>query len=249
MNESFTVTWYAANADYVKDINGKDSTTGSLKVNATKPGTYTYSVTAVAKNGTATCATNVSISTATSTKAVVNNDGANATLSYNAQNPSLSYGTYMLKFDVTAVGGDIYLPRAASTSDSALVGIVYGVTGTPAFSGIMNSALTSTADVYNSGFFVIRSGQTEVFTLTSVLDPSASGYYAVGLKKLNYNAQPVAPNQKVALSLQTDSLYIPNAGTSTTTASAQSGLAASALVAVQSVVGTWTAAIHRLFGY
>jgi hypothetical protein len=148
VNDSIAVDWYSVNADYVKDAKGaKLATKGSAKVTSPTAGTYTYALTAISKTGSANCATTITIKpAASSTVAKVTDGSANATLTYNAQDPSKSYGTYTMKFDLTAIGGDVYLPRYASTTIGDPIAVVYAVMSSSTFNGAQGSVITSTAD-------------------------------------------------------------------------------------------------------
>ncbi len=97
---------------------------------------------------------------------------------------SSSYGTYTIKFKVTGVEDDAYI--ATTTGSTGTVGVLYGIDGN-AFDGVESAALTSTARQQN-GFFVVREGKTETFTLTVTLDPATDpGFYSLRLDSIRFN--------------------------------------------------------------
>ena len=48
--------------------------------------------------------------------------------------------------------------------------------------------MSTTADSSNSDFYVVREGDTETFTVSVRIDPSATGFYQVGLDKVRFSA-------------------------------------------------------------
>lgn len=99
-------------------------------------------------------------------------------------NPSSSYGTYTIKFKVTGVEDDAYI--ATTTGSNGTVGVLYAIDGN-AFSGTESAALTSTARMQN-GFYVVREGKTETFTLTVTLDPATDpGFYGVHVNSIRFS--------------------------------------------------------------
>ena len=101
-------------------------------------------------------------------------------------NASATYGTYSIKFDVTGLEDDAYI--ASTTASTAAVGeygVVYEIGGN-AFAGTESVSLSSTARMEN-GFYVVRDGDTETFTLTVTLDPSTAGTYDVRLDTIRFN--------------------------------------------------------------
>ncbi|HWH16075.1 MAG TPA: peptidoglycan-binding protein [Candidatus Paceibacterota bacterium] len=100
---------------------------------------------------------------------------------------SASYGTYTIKFDVTALEDDAFIDDVA-TSVASTNGVGFVVTGDN-FTGTSSAVLTSTADLVGSSTtrFQVSEGETETFTLTVTLDPSAAGTFGVRLDEVNFN--------------------------------------------------------------
>ena len=96
-----------------------------------------------------------------------------------------SVGNYSIKFDVTAIEDDAYIPASAAEDSSATAGAIYDIIG-DTFSGTQSAVLTSTADKNGSGNFVVREGSTETFTLTVALDPSSTGIFGVELTDIQF---------------------------------------------------------------
>jgi peptidoglycan hydrolase-like protein with peptidoglycan-binding domain len=148
----------------------------------------------------------------------VQGNNSSASESYNSQTASSSTGTFTIKFDVTANGdNDIYVPKAIMASASTTAGVVLDATlGSGSGIGSPSVTLNSTADVDpdNSNYWLVRSGDTETFTALLTTDPSASGYYQVGLDKVRFTTvstggslQTLDVDQTDA-DFQTDPLYI-----------------------------------------
>ncbi|HWH16441.1 MAG TPA: peptidoglycan-binding protein [Candidatus Paceibacterota bacterium] len=96
---------------------------------------------------------------------------------------SATYGTYTIRFDVTALEEDAYI--ATTTGTSGTVGVTYTIGGTT-FTGSESAIITSTADREN-GFYVVQEGETETFTLTVTLNPDAAGTFDVRLDTIRFN--------------------------------------------------------------
>jgi len=132
-----------------------------------------------------------------------------------ANTSSASYGTYTIKFRVTATEEDAYIRNgAASTSLSSTVGVVYDITGTTWPGGTESAVLTSGADV-SGNYFVVDEGTSEEFTLTVTLDPSSAGTFAVELEQVG--SADAAETFEVTTSVdqndqafETNPVYIPN---------------------------------------
>lgn len=101
-------------------------------------------------------------------------------------NAASTYGTYSIKFDVTGVEEDAYIASTtASTTAVGDYGVLYEIGGNT-FAGTESVSLTSTASMEN-GFYFVREGDTETFTLTVTLDPSTAGTYDVRLDSVRFN--------------------------------------------------------------
>ncbi len=100
-----------------------------------------------------------------------------------ATSPTGDAGTFTVTFDVTAIGSDIYIPRAANTAGTP--GVLYRVTGSSAASANKSAALDSSGDSSGSDF-VIDEGDSERFILTVVVMPTVSGTYGMTADKIFY---------------------------------------------------------------
>lgn len=96
---------------------------------------------------------------------------------------SSTYGTYSIRFEVTGLEEDAYIASTSATTGT--VGVQY-VIGGNAFAGTESTSLTSTADM-EDGFYLVREGRTETFTLTVTLDPTTAGTYDVRLDSVRFN--------------------------------------------------------------
>lgn len=96
---------------------------------------------------------------------------------------SATYGTYTIRFEVTALEEDAYI--ATTTGTSGTVGVTYTIGGMT-YSGSESAILSSTADREN-GFYVVDEGKTETFTLTVTLNPDTAGTFDVRLGDIRFN--------------------------------------------------------------
>jgi len=124
---------------------------------------------------------------------------------------SSSYGTYTLKFSVTAKEDDAFI--AQSTSATGTVGVLYKIIGND-FNGTENAVITSSAKTSN-GYFRVREWKTETFTLTVTLNPSTAGFYGIGLDSIRFadsdmTGTTVASVDSNSQNLETDLVYIAN---------------------------------------
>ncbi|MBU1293080.1 hypothetical protein KJ819_03395 [Patescibacteria group bacterium] len=130
---------------------------------------------------------------------------------------SNSYGTYTIKFDVSAGNSDIVIPGTANTSPKA--GVVYRIAGSPTFNGTSSAVLTSTGDKLG-GAYVVQEGDTETFTLTVTLDPTTSAAYGVHIDGVYRLAAGIQTYQYIPApydngDFQTDQIWIPDTGDTT----------------------------------
>lgn len=104
----------------------------------------------------------------------------------NTQGERDTTGIFSLEFDVTAVGGDFYIRDQAThgTAKSAGAGVIYTVEGIGV--AAPSASLSSTANQDARGVDVVREGETETFTLTVYVNPSATGVYRVQLAGVYY---------------------------------------------------------------
>jgi hypothetical protein len=126
---------------------------------------------------------------------------------------SSTYGSYTIKFDVTAIEDDAYI--ASTTATSGTVGVTYAVAGSATYAGTQTALLSSTADyVSASGYYVVREGDTETFTLTVTLNPTPAGTFEVDLSSVRFNDSGTFTSSSVFTvdtnneDYQTDPIYI-----------------------------------------
>lgn len=126
---------------------------------------------------------------------------------------SASYGTFQVKFDVTAIGEDIYIPStAAPESAGGIVGATFHIfeyEGS-AYQGTASGVLTSTADM-RSGYYVVGEGETETFTVTMTADPVKTGMYAASLDFVRYGMRAAMPTATYHLSASEYEDYVTKA--------------------------------------
>ncbi len=105
-------------------------------------------------------------------------------------------GQYVVKFDVTAFGDDLYIPTGATTATTAVVttkGVSYAIEDEDGSQILLNATarasttavVTSSADK-TSTWFKVRDGETETFTLTITFTPKTDGFYRAQLHAVNY---------------------------------------------------------------
>ena len=83
------------------------------------------------------------------------------------------YGTYVIKFEVTAFEQDVFVPIAVASSVSYTL---QDGSGSTSVAGSRSVTLTSTADEGGAGdaFFEVNEGSTETFTLTVTYTPGVA---------------------------------------------------------------------------
>lgn len=177
------------------ELSGDDEVTGTLLITLTRNATSTPVVFTLANadveaegvrsGNTASVSGSASSETHTiaRTGVMIEPVSTSQTVVTPGSDASATYGTYSIRFEVTALEDDAYI--ATTTADSGTVGVLYSIGGS-AYAGSQSAVLTSTADREN-GFFVIDEGDTEVFTLTVTLDPSTAGTYDVRLENVRFN--------------------------------------------------------------
>ncbi len=148
---------------------------------------------------------------------VAGNDMSTSLVSNNTVTDS--YGTFTLKFDVTAVGDDVYVPKVATTTGTTGSGIASStyagaVVLTSMSASTTNSAvtvsMTTTADSDNAFYYVVRSDETETFTVVVTINPSGTSAdlnsFQVGLDKVKFSSTDSNLNSLQTLDIdQTDS--------------------------------------------
>ena len=151
---------------------------------------------------------------------VAGNDMSTA-LTYNSNTPNASYGTFTLKFDVTAIGDDVYVPKGISSTTAAsttMSGVVVSEDmGTAVGAGTTTATLTTTADSDNTYFYVVHEGDTETFTATVTINPATDGDFQVGLDNVKFSSSDANLNNLQTLDVDqtnsdfhTDPLHVPN---------------------------------------
>jgi hypothetical protein len=84
-------------------------------------------------------------------------------------------------------------------------------------SSTVTASLTTTADTDNANYYVVHAGDTETFTATMTIDPTATGDYEAGLDEVKYSLNDIDLNSLQTLDVDqndsefhTDPLHIPN---------------------------------------
>ena len=120
--------------------------------------------------------------------------GAQADKTFDGSDSGLSdQGTFSITFDVTAEGSDIYLPDTASNTD-VIAGTTVGVGYDVISDGIQASSTSeltspSGAGAGSNSNFEIEEGNTERFTLTSVITPdsgSGGNFFSIALNGIQW---------------------------------------------------------------
>ncbi len=177
------------------DIDGDDEVTGTLIITLVRNATSTPIAFSLAnanveaegaKSGN-TASVSGSASSETHTVALtgvaVKAGSTSQSVVTPGDNASATYGTYSIRFQVSALEEDAFI--ATTTGSSGTVGVAYEIGGMT-YAGAQSAILTSTARTQN-GFYVVREGKTETFTLTVTLDPSAAGTFDVRLASVRFN--------------------------------------------------------------
>lgn len=174
---------------------------------------------------------------------VIEQAQTSAFVSTSTADVSHSYGIFTVRFDTTAMKQDVYISAVGSSTATSTNGAVtFDITGKPVYEHL-SSSVTTTADKVGS-YYIIHSGDTETFTLTSYIDPAASGRYAVGLRGLTYRvgSSTEMRTQRVAgkgNEFWTPRVYIPNSNSK----------GAAALSAVQDQFESFMSSIRQLFSH
>lgn len=238
INSDNTITFDLSNDNVV--VNGNDSAVGTVKIDlASQSGHYsatgeslTFSIVGSSditaeglSNGDSTTVTGTANgnkqSVALNGGISVEGNDMSTNLTYNSNTPASSYGTFTLKFDVTAVGDDVYVPKTVSSTTAAsttYTGVVVSQDmGTAVGAGTTTASLTTTADSDNSNFYVIHAGDTETFTATVTIDPATTGDFQVGVDSIKFSTTDSNLNSLQTLDVDqtdsqfhTDPLHIPN---------------------------------------
>ncbi|MFZ1987842.1 MAG: peptidoglycan-binding protein [Minisyncoccia bacterium] len=112
-----------------------------------------------------------------------------------------SYGTFTVKYDITAVGDDVYIPKAVGTaantsgvtaSTTYLGSVIDSAMSASTTNAVVTTSLTTTADSDNTYFYVVHEGDTETFTVSVSINPNGTsadlGSFQVGLDKVKFSA-------------------------------------------------------------
>ncbi len=159
-----------------------------------------------ASNGDSVASTDITGTATGNTQSVVVNGGITVAgvsmtgvQTYNSTTPTNSYGTFTLKFNVTAVGDDVFVPQAidttANTSGHTASTTSAGVMIDTAMSAsttnsVVTTSLSSTADT-DGALYVVHAGDTETFTATVTINPlgvtTDLTNFQVGLDKVKFS--------------------------------------------------------------
>lgn len=122
-------------------------------------------------------------------------------------------GEFVVEFDVVAVDTDMYIAKTAARGAQA-AGVNYRIVGPDSKAvgtGTTTASLSSSANT-EGAYYVVEEGEAESFTLTVSYDPKVSGFYKMGLLRVNWNDTAAVADQKLAASpvanFQTDALNI-----------------------------------------
>ena len=138
-----------------------------------------------------------------------------AAATVNSKDTSRSYGTFTLKFDVTATGDDVLVPRAVSVNDDTATTTGAGVvTMGGTFTGTSSVVMTSAADRYNDDYFIVHEGDTKTFTVSLTISPDTEGFYNVGLDYVRFSQVGASSFEKLDVNqnkaqFHTDPIFIP----------------------------------------
>jgi peptidoglycan hydrolase-like protein with peptidoglycan-binding domain len=222
-------------------VPANDSLTGTLKVSLYSDSTVTYSsdsltaslshsdVTAEsASTGDSVSTSDITGTASGNTQSIVVSGGITvagssmtAAQTYNSTTPTSSYGTFTLKYTVTAVGDDVYVPKtidttantsghtASTTNAGAVIDTAMSASTTDS---VVTTSLSTTASSDNTYFYVVHAGDTETFTATVVVNPlglsSALTNFQVGLDKVKFSTTDANLNSLQTLDVdQTDSQF------------------------------------------
>lgn len=126
-------------------------------------------------------------------------------------------GIFTLEFDVKAIGSDIYIPDSAARGQGQKVGAYFAIVdggGNSVSGGDVSSQLTATADK-TGGYYQIREGSIETFTLVVMFDPTETDMYRMQLLSIGFNdvsATPDTIHQLESGEFDTDFLSIHDIG-------------------------------------
>ena len=167
------------------NVTAEGADTGDAVTGSNKSGTATGYAQSIAVNGGIT----------------VEGNSMAAVQTYNSNTVTASYGTFTLKFDVTANGDDVYIPKAIDTTantsghtaSTTYAGVVVdSAMSASTTSSVVTSALTTTADSDNTYFYVVHEGDTETFTATVTINPVGTSTdvanFQVGLDKVKFSS-------------------------------------------------------------
>ncbi len=150
----------------------------------------------------------------------VEGNSMSAVQTYNSNTVTASYGTFTLKFDVTANGDDVYIPKTIGVSTNTSnqtassthkIGVeVETAMSASTTSSVTTTSLTTTADSENSLYYIVHDGDSETFTATVTVNPlgtsSDVANFQVGLDKVYFSATSANLNSLQSVDVdQTDS--------------------------------------------
>jgi hypothetical protein len=152
------------------------------------------------------------------------------------ENSSSPMGVFTIKYDVTPDGSDMYVPRNSGTNRTT--GASFSINGGSDFAGSVRSTLTSSANVFE-GYYVVKDGDTETFTLTVTLDPTETASLRVGLATVSYFKNQDGSSGQFTISagsgFETESVTVPNYSAPSTLATYRGYLNGSLFITTQNV--------------
>jgi len=118
-------------------------------------------------------------------------------------------GTFTITFDVTAFDTDVYVDGSTIDAEGGGSGAYQNisVTGTPAESGVVDTDAESAAN----DTYLVEEGDTERFTVTVNVTPTADGFYSVELESVLYALTAIDGDLTYTFNLdefKTDSVYL-----------------------------------------
>lgn len=158
------------------------------------PANKTDGLTVVGEKITPTASSSIAVNLVTTTTSVNTMDGSND-----------DFGTFEIKFKVTAIDGDVYIPSkvalVGANPASGRLSIRVEKAGTAVTSGVVATLTDLNAgDVTSNGNFLVEEGTTHTFTLTAGVQlPTAgtAGQYRVSIAGISWGPTDTNPVTKV----------------------------------------------------
>lgn len=134
-----------------------------------------------------------------------------------------SYGTFTIKFDLTASDTDLYIPATVGTKNDPGFEVRLASTKNYNYTGGTIAATVSSTAPKSSNHFKLAEGETDTFTVTGTLNPAETGDYRMHLDVVNYKKSlqggivSFFPGQE-SIGFQTPTIRIPDVATTTSAA-------------------------------